>query len=544
MTGYTRKLLPAAAFCLALLLVALAAASLDWLLRRSGQEQFAASVQELHGRIERSIGQSGLLLSGTLALFHVHPHAVDHATFRSYTERSQLSQTANGMQGIGFARRTTAAEAGEVERAMRSAYGEEARVWPPIEEEGFPIVLLEPRDERNLAAIGFDMFSRPDRRAAMERARDTGAPTASKPVELVQEIDSRPIPGFLVYLPYYGGGPTPIDIESRRERLRGFVYAPYRGEDFFEAALRFAGPSPIRVRVHDAEAGEAQPLYDSQSGGADETPLFNERRTIQVGGRTWVLDYTSAASFRTGLETSLIGIVLVLGLMLAAATGILVFFQMRALEQAEREIASGVRAQAEKDLLLQEMKHRIKNSLARVAALARQTARTAPSIEEFVKSFEARIQAMSATQDLLTRSKWEQVSLRGLLETELAAGLGEDRGKYALEGPDVIVGARQALGLGLSFHELATNALKYGGLAEPEGSLRVSWSVSKSPAGDELVIDWVEQGTQAGEPQPAGFGSRLIDISIEGELGGRVMRDYRPDGLRARLSVPLKDGPT
>jgi diguanylate cyclase len=185
-------------------------------------------------------------------------------------------------------------------------------------------------------------------------------------------------------------------------------------------------------------------------------------------------------------------------------------------------------------VLINELNHRVKNTLATIQSLAGQTAKQATSVEAFRRSFEARLLALSSTHDALTRAGWEMASLRELAEHELRP-YGEE--KILIEGEDVELTPKQALALGMVFHELATNAAKYGPLSTSQGLVRVSWSDGPDRI---LRIRWVEQGGPHVEPPSRrGFGSRLIYGSIEYELGGRCELVFDQDGLKARFETPL-----
>src|SRR5690606_17815517 len=132
----------------------------------------------------------------------------------------------------------------------------------------------------------------------------------------------------------------------------------------------------------------------------------------------------------------------------------------------------------DKDLMLQEMKHRIKNSIARILAIARQTSNSAESVGEFLSSFTARLQAMAAAQDMLTRSQWGRADLEQLLTTELCQVFGELQPAHTVGGPTVDLDEKAVQALGLTFHELATSALKYGDMAHEDAELLVTWSLS------------------------------------------------------------------
>ena len=188
-------------------------------------------------------------------------------------------------------------------------------------------------------------------------------------------------------------------------------------------------------------------------------------------------------------------------------------------------------------LLLDELNHRVKNTLATVQAIAYQTARHAPDLGTFRKTFDSRLIALSRTHDVLTASAWESADLQALLEAELGL-YGEDR--VRLEGPRTLLTPQQALALGLVIHELATNAAKYGALnLDDGGCVRVSWSTQAGEEGPALEIVWHErEGPPVTPPETRGFGSRLIERGVQ-EVGGTVAKEWRADGLHCRITLPV-----
>lgn len=197
------------------------------------------------------------------------------------------------------------------------------------------------------------------------------------------------------------------------------------------------------------------------------------------------------------------------------------------------DMTDQVQADERQRLLLDELNHRVKNTLATVQAIAQQTLRGSTTPEDFAAAFEARLLALSQTHNALTDSQWAGAGLRQLLIQELGP-YGPER--IVMDGPNVHLPARVALSLGMVFHELATNAAKYGSLSNA-GRLALAWSVRDD---ERLVFDWRElDGPPARQPTRRGFGSRLIERSITGELRGAIAADYSPAGLFVRFDVPL-----
>jgi two-component sensor histidine kinase len=201
------------------------------------------------------------------------------------------------------------------------------------------------------------------------------------------------------------------------------------------------------------------------------------------------------------------------------------------------DVTDQVQADERQRLLLDELNHRVKNTLATVQAIAHQTLRGAEDPSVFAEAFESRLLALSQTHNALTDSHWAGAGLHQILNQELGP-YGDER--VALEGEDVHLPARVALSLGMVFHELATNAAKYGALSTA-GRLLLSWSVTGEGS---LVFEWRETGgPRTTRPTRRGFGSRLIERSIAGELRGHVAFDYREDGLVVRFDTPLSRHP-
>jgi PAS domain S-box-containing protein len=202
------------------------------------------------------------------------------------------------------------------------------------------------------------------------------------------------------------------------------------------------------------------------------------------------------------------------------------------------DVTDRVTAERRQKLLVDELNHRVKNTLATVQAIASQTLRTAADPDAFREAFESRLIGLSATHDLLTATSWRSAPLRDVLMVEFRP-YGPER--YKLEGPDADLSPSEALALGLLFHELATNAAKYGALSSAGGSVTVSWSLSGAADEQRLSLEWVEQDGPAVEPPSRrGFGSRLIERSLKGALKGEAHLEFAPEGLRCHVELPLR----
>ena len=199
-------------------------------------------------------------------------------------------------------------------------------------------------------------------------------------------------------------------------------------------------------------------------------------------------------------------------------------------------------------LMVNELNHRVKNSLAMVQAIAAQTFRGSGSVEQVKTALSGRIVALARAHDVLTETRWEHAELKEVVQGAVGpyAGLAGER--ILCEGPPVSLAPKAAICLSLALHELATNAVKHGALSEERGTVNVSWALcGEDNAGARvLTLDWSEQGGPLVAPAPLpGFGMRLLKRSLPADLDGTVEIEPRPTGLYCRITARLEaPGPT
>jgi two-component sensor histidine kinase len=207
---------------------------------------------------------------------------------------------------------------------------------------------------------------------------------------------------------------------------------------------------------------------------------------------------------------------------------------------AAGDISARKRVEAHRKLLLNELNHRVKNTLATVQSIAMQTLGGAPESAELVWRFESRLMALAKAHSLLTRRHWRGAALKELLAQELEPFGGETRARFAIAGDDVELEPKAALALAMAFHELATNAVKYGALSGSEGKIRIVSEVRAGDGGRVLRLTWTESdGPEVAQPMHRGFGTRLVRSGLAHELQGEVRLDYQPAGLVCTMRIPL-----
>jgi PAS domain S-box-containing protein len=201
------------------------------------------------------------------------------------------------------------------------------------------------------------------------------------------------------------------------------------------------------------------------------------------------------------------------------------------------------RAERQERLLIEELNHRVKNTLATAQSLATQTLRRNASPKSFATAFSGRLAALASAHTLLAHTRWSGAGLHALIEEQLAPYRLPDRASVTIEGDDVSLEPSAALALCLALHELTTNAAKHGALASPSRSVEIRTQIGTAPDGRRLALTWCEHG---GPPIPApprrGFGLTLIERGLGYQLKGNVVLDFRPEGLHCTIELPLAEG--
>lgn len=534
-----KRLLPLLAFA-AIALVGTIAAAVVWFANdRAEKLAFEAVTGEATNRIRARLGRHLLLIEATAAFFEAQSGRADAETFKRFFDELNLERN-TGIASLGYAAFASRAERSSLAQAFEEINSTPLKVWPDAGLEYCACVLLFEGVSEFGPISGYDAYTESARRQAIDRAIADRAPRATGPVDLVR--DSRaPEPGFLIYDPVYTGnfgiprreGPSPLPT--------GLVFGGFGIAELVEAVLGIPPFPPVELTVLSS-SDPGQPLYRYGEPAAQRwfAPKLDVTHRIQFAGQELLLAFRPTAGFRPLSVRPLTLLLALSSLLLGLAAAALLREQARARQSAERLAETTQQSLMQKDLTLQEMKHRIKNAISRILAIARQTAARSDDVESFTATFIDRLQAMSNAQDLLTRSRWQRADLRELVNQELYQVFGADCDAATVTGPKVEIDEKTAQALGLTFHELATNAMKYGGAAEGVPEIAVSWEILRDRGKETLRIDWSESGGSGiVAPTVTGFGTRLIDANVRHDLCGSVERTYRSGGLHMRLTVPL-----
>lgn len=203
------------------------------------------------------------------------------------------------------------------------------------------------------------------------------------------------------------------------------------------------------------------------------------------------------------------------------------------------DISQRRRWESQQLLLINELNHRVKNTLATVQSIVAQTARLGGSADEVRRGVEGRLLALSQAHDVLTQENWEGADLRDIVDRAVAPFAAAGDAQFQVSGPALRLTPRQALALSMALHELATNAAKYGALTTNFGRVEVTWKLTDG-GGGTVELDWIERGgPPVAPPARTGFGSRLLKRGLAHDLGGEVRLEFAPQGVRCHIRAPL-----
>jgi PAS domain S-box-containing protein len=209
------------------------------------------------------------------------------------------------------------------------------------------------------------------------------------------------------------------------------------------------------------------------------------------------------------------------------------------------DLTSQKKEQAQATMMINELNHRVKNTLATVQSIVWQALRNPADPEAIRKYIESRLFALSRSHDLLTREHWEGAGLLDLINEAMEPfGIANGRAeRFVVTGKNIRIPPNATLALGIAFHELATNAVKYGAFSNESGSILIAWTIEPAPEGNRLILRWQEKnGPPVKPPSRKGFGSRVIERGLAHELHGKVHLDYQLGGVVCTIDFPAPRG--
>lgn len=295
---------------------------------------------------------------------------------------------------------------------------------------------------------------------------------------------------------------------------------------FLDSKLRVLHFTPaITQLLHLVETDVGRPILDIQGRIPIEELYYDARRVLHtLAGTARELtapDTGTRYIVRTlpyrSIENSITGVVIT-------------FVDITAIAKAEER----------QRLLLAELQHRVRNTLGVVRSIARRSARTSATVEDYAMHLDGRLNAFARTQAFVTRDPEAGVDLEYMVVEELLGYHAREGEQLQISGPSVRLQPKPAEMLALALHELATNAVKYGALTRSEGRVAVTWQIDRDHGTPSLVIDWIEKnGPKIGKPSRRGFGCELLEQTLAYELKARTTLRFDPRGLQCRILIPL-----
>ncbi|WP_336485308.1 sensor histidine kinase [Methylobacterium nigriterrae] len=302
-----------------------------------------------------------------------------------------------------------------------------------------------------------------------------------------------------------------------------------------EEAVRTADLGPIRQWIANQPPWSDMPfiLLTGRGGGPERNPAA--ARLSEVLGNVTFLE-------RPFHPTTLVSVAR------TALRGRRRQYEARArleeLREGEGKLKVALRAEQRgaqhQRLLIDELNHRVKNTLATVQSIATQTLRNADTNDEAYASLETRLLALSRAHDVLTRENWEGANLSEVVTQAIAPYRGRGGERFRVDGPDVRLCPRMSLAIAMAIQELATNAVKYGALSSPDGGVTIDWTVINGASPPRLAFRWTESGgPTVRPPKRRGFGSRLIERNLARDLDGAVEIRFAPTGVVCTVDAPI-----
>lgn len=505
-----------------------------------GLGRFEDEVSAVENNLLRTFEAYAQVLRGGGALFQ-SLESVDRQIWADYIENLQIEKNYPGILGVSYnALLQGAEERAAYETLIQGTDFPTFAVRPDGDRPIYvPIVYLEPFEGPNRNAIGFDIYSEENRRNAIERALANNQANMTSRITLVQDdnADDPVKAGVLVILPIFDSELDPS--LPAVDRARGFIVSVFRIRELMTTILEQStnsdGPPNKYVSLFEmADNGDVLDLYLATDPDPHD-PTYVSTRTLDLFGITWRLMAQSSVTFEKEIGRNSHFIVLFAGGLLTMLITLAVAVQNARTRESRRAADVSEQSSEQIAFLMKEVNHRSKNLLGLVQAIARQTSAGNPA--EFSVSFGRRLAALSAAQDVLVKSQWQDIALADLFNAQLAHFadlLGE---RIILSGPETKIDAAHAQTLGMAIHELATNAAKYGALSNDTGTVLIKWRCTDDAPDQMFHLSWLESGgPPVSPPTGKGFGSKVTGAMVQLSLEATVEQKFERDGFSWHLS--------
>jgi len=319
--------------------------------------QFNNSVGHVQSAIENKINLYIALLKGGRG-FVESTENLNRAKFANYVKSLELDKNYAGVQGIGFTKIVAPDGREPLIKQMKSEGYTDFKIFPEGEREVYQtIIYLEPLNERNQKAIGFDMSSEENRRQALVSARDLAAETLTAKVALLQETEKDAQAGFLLYLPIYKDGKIPPTVQERRENLVGYIYSPFRAADFLSAILNETSSPEVALRMYDGDVKPenllAQSAPDEAQFEARRKETFYTKNNLEVAGRRWVIEYVPLPTSAEQSNLRLVPLIFIVGVVFSFLLFGITYAESAARAKIQNIAAELFEAEQQKQALLE-----------------------------------------------------------------------------------------------------------------------------------------------------------------------------------------------
>lgn len=264
--------------------------------------RFTSEVNRIHLAIENKISLYVALLKGGRGFVESN-REINRENFADYVKSLELENNYKGVEGIGYVKIVTAEERVALTKKMISEGYSDFKIFPVADKNSYQVVTyLEPSTERNRKIVGFDLATEPNRLEALNMARETGEAASSSKVLPIQDSESNSQAGFLIFLPIYKNGGLPATVEERTKNIIGYIYSPFRANNFLNEIQDNKSMSDIALRIYDGQPNAENLL--SKTGDFQKSAFANQieenyttENELNVAGRKWIIQYDSTPTF-------------------------------------------------------------------------------------------------------------------------------------------------------------------------------------------------------------------------------------------------------